>query len=355
MGCGASKADLVVVPIEEKKANQVIGDAMAVAHAQDKKVKKLLLLGAGASGKSTLYRQLSNIYGEKFDEQTLGSFVSTIHSNVLNSYMKLAEMSTKLDGCEVLEDNRTFRDQCLKFDEIKEFNPEILKVVKALWNDPGIQKTFERRNEFQFFDSFEYFNKRLEDLARPDYLPTLDDALHSRAATTGIVETKFQVEDTPFLLVDVGGQRNERKKWINCFDGVTSVIYVASLSAYNEKLFEDETVNTMMESLKLFEDTFKMDWCKNINVILFLNKSDLFRKKIEQFPITCLWPEYTGPGDFESTTKFIELEYRNRLDDSKDLYCHVTCATDTSSVQFTFNAVKSIIIRQGLSEAGVFA
>ena len=39
----------------------------------------------------------------------------------------------------------------------------------------------------------------------------------------GIVETEFVVEDYHFKMLDVGGQRNERKKWIHCFENVTAV------------------------------------------------------------------------------------------------------------------------------------
>ena len=41
-------------------------------------------------------------------------------------------------------------------------------------------------------------------------------------------------------MVDVGGQRSERKKWIHCFEGVTSIVFCVSLSAYDLVLAEDE-------------------------------------------------------------------------------------------------------------------
>jgi len=42
-------------------------------------------------------------------------------------------------------------------------------------------------------------------------------------------------------LVDVGGQRSERRKWIQCFDDVRAVLFVAALSGYDMTLFEDGT------------------------------------------------------------------------------------------------------------------
>jgi len=41
-------------------------------------------------------------------------------------------------------------------------------------------------------------------------------------------------------MVDVGGQRSERKKWIHCFENVTSIIFLAALSEYDQVLYESE-------------------------------------------------------------------------------------------------------------------
>ena len=55
-------------------------------------------------------------------------------------------------------------------------------------------------------------------------------------------------------MYDVGGQRNERRKWIHCFEDVTAVIFVAAISEYDQKLFEDGATNRMVEALELFEE-----------------------------------------------------------------------------------------------------
>lgn len=107
--------------------------------------------------------------------------------------------------------------------------------------------------------------------------------LRCRVVTTGISETLFTVEGVPFRLVDVGGQRSERKKWvceldmaychqIHCFENVTAVIFCIAINEYDLMLVEDETVNRMHESMQLFDDIANDRWLKHISMIVFLNK-----------------------------------------------------------------------------------
>ena len=77
--------------------------------------------------------------------------------------------------------------------------------------------------------------------------------LRSRVRTTGIVQSDFKIKSMDFAMFDVGGQRNERRKWIHCFDDVNAMIFVAALSEYDQVLFEDETTNRMDEALQLFD------------------------------------------------------------------------------------------------------
>ena len=59
----------------------------------------------------------------------------------------------------------------------------------------------------------------------PHYKPTEQDVLRCRVLTQGIFETKFSVEKVNFHMFDVGGQRDERRKWIQCFNDVTAIIF----------------------------------------------------------------------------------------------------------------------------------
>lgn len=86
-----------------------------------------------------------------------------------------------------------------------------------------------------------YFN-HIDRMASQNYLPTDQDILRSRVKTTGITETMFQVGELTYRLFDVGGQRSERKKWIHCFENVTALVFLVSLSEYDQMLYEDESV-----------------------------------------------------------------------------------------------------------------
>ena len=53
-------------------------------------------------------------------------------------------------------------------------------------------------------------------------------------------------------MVDVGGQRSERKKWIHCFEGVTAIIFCVAMSEYDLVLAEDEEMVNYLNNYYLF-------------------------------------------------------------------------------------------------------
>lgn len=55
---------------------------------------------------------------------------------------------------------------------------------------------------------------------------------------------------TTYRMVDVGGQRSERRKWIHCFENVTSIIFLAVLSEYDMTLFENNEVSSLMKNIQ---------------------------------------------------------------------------------------------------------
>lgn len=92
----------------------------------------------------------------------------------------------------------------------------------------------------QFFFSLSYFYADLERLFDPAYQPIEQDIIRCRARTIGITETTFTLREHEMLMVDVGGQKSERRKWIHCFQDVTSILFLVSLSGYDQCLVEDK-------------------------------------------------------------------------------------------------------------------
>jgi len=190
----------------------------------------------------------------------------------------------------------------------------------------------------------------LSKLSSDTYIPTVEDVLQARARTIGVKEISFKSEGHQWKLVDVGGQRNERKKWIHCFEDVTAIIFFTDASAYNLTLFEDDRVNRLLEALTLFEEICNCKYFHSTPLILFLNKSDLLKKKILQVDIADYFDDYDGGKDFEKATTWLNKKFTSlNKNPDKPIYVHVTCATDTGNIKFTFNAVEELILYETLA------
>jgi len=312
---------------------------------------KLLLLGAGESGKSTVTKQMKIIHLKGFTEEERLSYRDIIHSNVIMAMRAIVSAADKLEVNNILSDNREkaalFTTNEILFEQ--SVTPEIGEAVKVLWADPGIQELYGRANEYQLIDSAQYFFENIDRIVKEDYCPNTQDLLRARARTTGITEIVFDLSGVHWRMVDVGGQRNERKKWIHCFQEVTALIFCVALSEYDLKLYEDERVNRMHESVTLFEEICNCQWFYDTSVIMFLNKSDLFKDKIKEVDLKVCFDDYTGGCNFDAAVDYLKQKFTSlNRNPNKVIYVHVTCATDTENMRFVFNAVKDIVIRTSL-------
>jgi guanine nucleotide-binding protein G(o) subunit alpha len=266
-------------------------------------------------------------------------------------------------GIEFDEENRSNREQDIKrvmfFFENRQdkdsIDAELAANIKSLWEDPAIQQCFNRANEFQLNDSAHYYLDQVDRITGADYLPTEQDILRARVQTTGIVEIRFPNSEFMFRVFDVGGQRSERRKWIHCFENVTSIIFITAISEYDQVLLEDASTNRMHESLTLFDNIFNNRYFVKTSFILFLNKIDVFEEKIKHSLIKACFPEYDEPNEFEPGIKFIEHKFKSvNVTNVKEIYCHPTCATDTQNVQFVLAAVNDIIVQGNLATTGLY-
>ncbi|XP_073535112.1 guanine nucleotide-binding protein G(olf) subunit alpha isoform X3 [Phyllobates terribilis] len=170
-------------------------------------------------------------------------------------------------------------------------------------------------------------------------------------------------------MFDVGGQRDERRKWIQCFNDVTAIIFVVASSSYNMVIREDNNTNRLREALDLFKSIWNNRWLRTISVILFLNKQDMLAEKVlaGKSKIEDYFPEYvryTVPddaipdaGEDPKVTRakfFIRDEFLRISTASGDgrhyCYPHFTCAVDTENIRRVFNDCRDIIQRMHLRQ-----
>jgi len=321
---------------------------------EDRRVVRLLLLGTGGSGKSTVVKQMRILHGDQgltpADRQAA---ISTCRSNCLDS-MALLLSSPQMPMLDSgLAGARTRIGKAAEVGAASPglFSPLLARDIALLWSHPAVEALAEK--EVDLGDSAPYFLDSAERLAQPGFLPSDEDILRARSLTTGIVVVPFQTPKLKFELVDVGGQRSERKKWIQCFDNVTAVLFIISLSDFNQMLYEDDTTNRMRESQKLFDEILNSIFFQKTPFIVFFNKVDLFREKLRSHILADYLPDYGGPNDFAPALEYIKRQYLKRnKEPNRDVYDFATTATDTDLVKNIFGVIQDIILSRMLESQG---
>ncbi|KAI7824486.1 guanine nucleotide binding protein, alpha subunit [Kickxella alabastrina] len=352
MGCGASKEDL-----DEKRANDEIDNQLRKERMNLRNEVKMLLLGAGESGKSTIIKQMKLIHDGGYSHEERESFKEVIFSNTIQSMRVLLEAMDSLHiGLEHPE-LQGYADVIMRMPgqiEAESLPADVASAVKALWSDGGVRECFGRSNEFQLNDSASYYFDSILRICQDGYQPTDQDVLRSRVKTTGINETIFRVGELTYRMLDVGGQRSERKKWIHCFENVTAILFLVAISEYDQVLIEDDTVNRMQEALTLFDSICNSRWFVKTSIILFLNKMDIFREKLPSSPMKKYFPDFDGGNDTDASSEYILKRFVSlNQSDAKQIYTHFTCATDTNQIKFVMAAVNDIIIQTNLRDCGL--
>ncbi|KAI4598669.1 G-Protein alpha subunit [Pestalotiopsis sp. 9143b] len=303
---------------------------------------KLLLLGAGESGKSTVLKQMKLIYAQGFTKNERLEGKPVVFNNVVQSLRLIFDVMNDQSIEFGNKDNEKNQALLLLDCEISpndNLPEDYLDPIKALWADAGVQKAV--------------FCDDLDRIFTKGYIPNDQDLLRSRLRTTGITETIFDLGQLTYRMFDVGGQRSERKKWIHCFENVNCLLFLVAISGYDQCLVEDKDGNQMNEALMLWESIANSHWFTKSALILFLNKMDLFKEKLSSSPITSHgFVDYQGPqDDWKQASKYFMDKFRalNR-NPEKEIYGHFTNATDTNLLKITMGSVQDMIIQRNLKQ-----
>ncbi|PRP82350.1 guanine nucleotide-binding protein alpha-1 subunit [Planoprotostelium fungivorum] len=297
---------------------------------------KLLLLGAGEAGKSTIQRQIRIQYGEGFTERERLAYKSVVHNNLVSS-VKMLIHSAQENGLTI-----SAKEAAEAFDQIDatSFDQKGADLMSQLWADPQIQAAYHLPI---VVDSVRYWFEHASRIAAPDYIPDDSDLFRMRAKSVGVNETQFIVEGSSFRLIDVGGQRSERSKWIHCFENVTLVLFCVAINEYDLPVENGQCSYKLQESLKLFTDICNSQWFNSTSVVLLFNKEDLFKEKVEKVDLKVCFPEYTGGLNYNKAMHFLQNKFTGRNQNTnKSVHIYPLVATDKESIHSLFNAVREI-------------
>ncbi|KAH7910974.1 guanine nucleotide binding protein, alpha subunit [Hygrophoropsis aurantiaca] len=269
--------------------------------------------------------------------------------------------------------NGTARQSCESSDMIDFENPEDPGVVLAacaddmirLWADPTVKKLLEiekmRPEEMAGF-----FLDALDRVTAPRYVPTDDDILRARLKTLGVTEYRFNMRSGTlgsnighdWRVFDVGGQRSLRAAWVPFFDDMNAIIFLAPISCFDQVLQEDPSVNRLADSVLLWKTIVSNPLLKKTDLVLFLNKCDILRAKLNSgIRLGDYIVSYgSRPNDFECASQYLRKKFAALMKEhspERPFYCHFTSVTDTKSTTLILQNVQDMIVRDNLKRSAL--
>jgi GTPase SAR1 family protein len=286
-----------------------------------------LLLGAPESGKSTLVKHARMLFGARLTRQERLAYVGAVHAHALGSMKTLLRRRAVGAGAGAGAGERSGAGapeatsaastaaaasgaahqagRCaavLAHPDDARMTPEVGRAVQELWGsaDEALTATYAQRRRFRLSDSAPHFFARASAIAAQDYVPTDEDILRVRERTSGVSETPLVIHRKKTLIIDVGGQRSEREKWVAHFSGVAAVVFVANIAEFDELVDGDPARNRLVETLALFHWVADHPAFRHAALVLLLNKTDLFEEKLRSTSL-----RLSGGGE-ERFTDFVE-------------------------------------------------
>jgi guanine nucleotide-binding protein subunit alpha len=246
--------------------------------------------------------------------------------------------------------------------------PSLAEDILVLWSSRTIRDALSFHKALQLpggLSGVTYYMQNAKRFADEDYEPVADDVIRAKLRTTGVTEVCLQIGNQEYNMIDIGGQRSERRKWLHCFESVHIIIYLVAINEYDMVLEEDEETNRLEEAFKLFQLLTGTQWLRQIPCILFLNKCDLFREEIVTRPLEDHFPEYnqfvkqnckekpTTPDEhYQSGIEFMKHMFWSNFHGS-NLYAFDTCAIDKDHCEKVFKVIRREIIEKALYLSGL--
>ncbi|EPQ60031.1 G-alpha-domain-containing protein [Gloeophyllum trabeum ATCC 11539] len=234
-------------------------------------------------------------------------------------------------------------------------------AMMELWRDKTVRWILDQKR-IRLEESSGFYLDEIDRITAKKYIPTDEDVLKARLKTLGVIEHSFMlshglVRGVEWKIYDVGGARSQRQAWAPYFEDVNAIIFLAPISAFDQALAEDPRVNRLEDSLLLWKSVVSNKLLANVNIVLFLNKCDLLKAKLESgIQLNQhLFSYGDRPNDYESVRKYFYnkfgLMHQNHTPNrDRELYIHFTSVTDTRRTHTIINNVRDIILKANLKD-----
>ncbi|KAJ7442740.1 guanine nucleotide binding protein, alpha subunit [Mycena galericulata] len=316
-----------------------------------KKERKILLLDSRESGKSAIVNWMKMNQG--LDARELTDYRKIIYKNVLDAAAMLAGVVRSV-GVGGLEEHERAHAELLfaTFPAAGAINAMLSPALAdAIWHVahmPAVERLLnERPADFYPMDTssprFTASQRR-----RPSEADILHACTSTSADSTAMIETRLRTGNLSLHIIDISGpsQHATRRKWMHYFEGVTSIIFCAALSEYDQGVLDGRGTTRLRESISLFESVVNSRWFLRTSVVLFLDKLDVFERKL----LKRHFPEHAGGTNVQTATKFILSRFLQANRARLTVYPHFTHAAEGNHV---YAAVKEAVLRNARRDAGV--
>lgn len=368
------------------------------AERNPKQTVRLLLAGASECGKSTIFKQMRILYGEKKTEEELKKYSVYVRSNIITTITKLCKLIESLglvkeldresviacaadpedasgmtprqaydqimtvnEGRAADRDQEEHPQQIFTEEQLKKIETDqatrkanreavqfmqYVETIRILWQSGTRRRVWMQRSKANIHDSHKNYFLDLSRISSFDYIPTDQDILACRVRTTNPVVERYNINGVPFEVTDVGGHQRERYRWARKNCEPDAVIFVAALSDYDQMLTKPISKNRMQESLDLYEAVVRE--FGDLPIMLFLNKKDIFREKVQYSDIVSHFDDFAGRsrdrnhGVAYFLHKF-QREFHKHKSRTEEFPHHVTCATDTNNMKAVLELSRTAI------------
>jgi len=356
---------------EPQKPGQEAADE--VFTTADDGIMKILLLGAGEAGKSTILKQLQMLYEQKLDPVFYRQWLCR---NSVTSARGLVEIAQSRS----MEVDAGKAEIILGLDDGEVPSEEGVKAIEEIWATGVLQTAYDMNQKdpkLWLPDHAVYYISQIRTFIDTKFVPTHSQMLLTRSLTAGVNAVGFSDQvDGAYLLahcpvaaqmlgtnelpsdtkldwevIDVGGQRAERKKWMEKLKEALGLIFTVGLPEYAQVLYEDPDTIRMQESL----DLFKM-WANHKDfarkpVVIAFTKKDLFASQFNLEKFKNFYKDFETPeGSDEEIAKaaleHIKNSFKNLLENKrKKLETFFINTTDKDDFRDMLEGLKEIVAK----------